>query len=393
MSDWRRTTLGEVTTQVSRTVRVEDLTEARYAGVRWYVGGVYARETVPAKEIKGKLLYRIKSDDIVYNRMWATKASFGLVKNDADGCFVTNDFPVFTANPDAVLPEYVEAVFHTGSFKSEAAGRAVGTTERRRLHVRDFANIPVMLPPLPVQKRIIGVISSVDDQINALETEADALAGVMAVMRSQLLQPGDDWDNVTVGDLAETRTGRAFPDKYQGNHSGEVPYFKVADMNSPTNGRYLTAANNWLDTEGIMAVKPRICPPGTVVFPIIGAALLTEKRRLLVQPSAFDQNLMGLVPNGRVVSEYLLVVMSSIRLSELTQQGAVPSVNQKIVSAIRIPLAPRGVQERIVETLESIRSTVDAKHAESGRLRTVRAGLLSGLLDRTIETTGPDHRG
>ncbi len=158
MSDWQPTTLGKVLTPVSRTVRVEDLTEARYAGVRWYAGGVYDRETVPAEKIKGKILYRIKRDDIVYNRMWATKASFGVVKNDADDCLVTNDFPVFTVNPEASLPGYVEAIFQTVSFQSEAAGRAAGTTERRRLHVRDFITIPVVLPPLPMQERIVEVI-------------------------------------------------------------------------------------------------------------------------------------------------------------------------------------------------------------------------------------------
>lgn len=68
----------------------------------------------------------------------------------------------------------------------------------------------------------------------------------MTVTRSQLLQPGDGWDDVAVGDLAETRTGRAFPNKYQGNASGEVPYFKVADINALANSRYLTTASNWL---------------------------------------------------------------------------------------------------------------------------------------------------
>jgi len=253
------------------------------------------------------------------------------------------------------------------------------------VRLKEFYAATFILPPVPVQERIVEVIGAIDDQIAALETEADALADVMTVTRSQLLQPGDGWDDVAVGDLAETRTGRAFPNKYQGNASGEVPYFKVADMNAPANSRYLTTANNWLDSDGIAAVKPRICPPGTVVFPILGAALSTEKRRLLAQPSAFDQNLMGLVPNDSVAHEYLLAVMSSIRLSDLTQPGAVPSVNQKIVSAIRVPLAPREVQEQIVKTMDALRSGVDAKHAEAGRLRAVRAGLLSGLLGRTIE--------
>jgi hypothetical protein len=347
--------------------------------------GLLYRDPVAGSSTSYKKLNRIGPGVLVYSRLKAFEGAITVTPDDLPESFASQEFPTFTFAPD-VAPDFFRILTTTQCMWDALQGASKGMGGRReRVKPADFLNIVMDIPPLPVQERIVEVISAVDDQISALKTEADALADVMTVTRSQLLQPGDSWDGVAVGDLAETRTGRAFPNKYQGNASGEVQYFKVADMNAPANSRHLTTAGNWLDSDGIAAVKPRICPPGTVVFPIIGAALSTEKRRLLVQPSAFDQNLMGLVPNDRVAPEYLLAVMSSIRLSDLTQPGAVPSVNQKIVSAIRVPLAPRKVQEQIVETMDALRTGVDAKHAEAGRLRAVRAGLLSGLLGRIID--------
>src|ERR1700722_2503194 len=92
---------------------------------------------------------------------------------------------------------------------------------RERVKPADFLDIVMDIPPLPAQERIVDVIDAVDAQIAALDAEADALAAVMAVILSQLLQPGEGWVEVPVGHLAETRTGRAFPATYQGNADGE----------------------------------------------------------------------------------------------------------------------------------------------------------------------------
>jgi len=127
-----RKKLGEVLTQVSRPVAVADLDSVPYAGVRWYAGGVYERDVVDASSVKGKTLSRIHTGDIVYNRMWATKASFGVAGKDVDGCLVTNDFPSFVTTGEA-LDRYVGLLFYDKAFQERASARATGTTERRRL--------------------------------------------------------------------------------------------------------------------------------------------------------------------------------------------------------------------------------------------------------------------
>src|SRR5690606_19048831 len=108
---------------------------------------------------------KLRTGDVTYNRMWATKASFGLAHEDVDGCHVTNDFPIFEVDTAETSGEYIELVFQTSAFQNEAATRATGTTERRRLKQRDFLNIPVALPPLDEQRRIVDLIAAVDDAI------------------------------------------------------------------------------------------------------------------------------------------------------------------------------------------------------------------------------------
>lgn len=384
MTEWPLTPLGAVLTQVARPVAVAELEAVPFAGARWYAGGIYARAVEEASKVKTKSLNRLSAGDVTYNRMWATKAAFGVVGTDADGCLVTNDFPVFEADCSQLLPEYMALVFGSATFQASAALLAVGTTERRRLKERDFLSIEVALPSVAAQRRMVDLIQALDNSLRAFGREVSEAEAALSALRAHLLAPQSHWRKMKIRDVATTATGRAFPDRFQGVTEGTIPYFKVSDMGLPGNERRLTHAPNWLTDTSAAVVKPRVCPPGTVVFPIIGAALMTEKRRVLAQPSAFDQNVMGLVLREFVTSEYMLAVMSNVRLADLSQTGAVPSVNQALVGDIDVWVPPLEEQVQIGATLDAVHLTVEALGAELSRLRTFRTALLGGLLSRDI---------
>ncbi|WP_240371848.1 restriction endonuclease subunit S [Brevibacterium zhoupengii] len=203
--EWREAALSDVLEQVRRPVDVGDLEEVRYAGVRWYAAGVYERDVVPASDVKATELNRIQSGDIVYNRMWVTKASFGIVDDAADGCLVTNDFPIFNAKPGVALAEYIALMFFWPPFLETASDSASGTTERRRLNEKVFLTLTVPLPPFDEQRRIVDLIGSVDAAIEAVERLLSETRHILGAMRACL--PGEE---VPLSDLlVEIKTGRS----------------------------------------------------------------------------------------------------------------------------------------------------------------------------------------
>ncbi|BDO43148.1 restriction endonuclease subunit S [Cellulomonas sp. NTE-D12] len=386
MSDeWTPGSLGKHLTRVRRKVAVEDGIAYPAVSVQMYGRGIGAKPPFVGGESKYQALFRVRQGDVVLRTITAFEAPAAVARAEHDGSHVSSVFITYEIAED-VLPGYLALFFQSQALWDEMKNRASGTVLRRKtISDKEFQAIPIAIPPLAVQERIVDVIAAVDDQVAALDAEAEAQIGVTSGLRSALLTPGRDWTEVRIGDVAIAATGRAFPDKYQGHATGQVPYFKVADLNGPRNDPVLSVASNWLDAEGVAAVRPRVCPRGTVVFPILGAALATEKRRILGHPSAFDQNLMGLILGERVLPDFMLAVMSQVRLAELTQNGAVPSVNQGIVSAIRIHLPPLAEQESIGRTLDAPQKLIAATRAEADLLRVVRASLLNGLLNRDIE--------
>jgi restriction endonuclease S subunit len=257
------------------------------------------------------------------------------------------------------------------------------------LSQRALATVPLTLPPVPDQRRIVDLVGSLDDTISLLARQSMTAKQKQDSLRRYLLTGTREWSESRLGDVATPTTGRAFPPRYQGRRGGAYPYVKCSDMNGDGQERVITSASNWIDEAAKEQLSAKVLPSGTVIFPILGAALATEKRRVLGRPAAFDQNVMGLEPGPEITSEFLLAVMSEVRLSQYAQQGAVPSVNQSIVASIPIRLPPIDDQRRIDSLLSASAEPVTLAVASTARLRSVRAQLLTSLLsgDHEIPAT------
>lgn len=190
----------------------------------------------------------------------------------------------------------------------------------------------------------------------------------------------DVWAETTLGDVTTFASGYAFPHGHQGKRSGTWPFFKVSDMNTAANARVMTVAANWIDESDRATLGARVWPAGTVIFPKVGAALLTEKRRMLGCEATFDNNVMGLCPSEHILSDFLLLFMETVRLADYVQAGAVPSINQSHVARIALALPPHGEQRRIADLLGECDSAFDRNRGEQIAVTQLRSALLADLL-------------
>ena len=193
------------------------------------------------------------------------------------------------------------------------------------------------------------------------------------------------WKETTLGEVAKCAGGSSFPIEHQNGRTG-IPFIKVSDLNTPGNDREITSALNYITSELAAELGVRVWPIDTVVFPKVGAALLTDKRRILTQDTIFDNNLLGLVGNHEIYPRFLLLFMETIRMSDFAQMGALPSVSHGIIEKLCILLPPLTEQRRIVDVIGSVDAYVAALERYANAARTARAALLHELL--TTNTQG-----
>lgn len=161
------------------------------------------------------------------------------------------------------------------------------------------------------------------------------------------------WEASTLGEICEIISGAGFPKKHQGEVAGEFPFFKVGDMNSEGNETNLVAANHYISEETRKKLGARILPSESIVFPKVGGAISTNKKRRLVSPSCVDNNVMGLAPNKEKVNPvYLAWWMDGVDIYEFSNKAALPSITKATVSGWPFPLPPLEEQKRIVAVLD-----------------------------------------
>ncbi|MFW4196996.1 restriction endonuclease subunit S, partial [Klebsiella sp. 10982] len=98
----------------------------------------------------------------------------------------------------------------------------------------------------------------------------------------------------------------------------------------------------------------KLAPAGSVIFPKIGAAVATNKKRLLSVPSAYDNNVMGLIPGEEISPRFLFFWMQTINLSSLAHDsGAVPSIRKSEMEVLPIPVPPLQIQAEIIRVLDT----------------------------------------
>jgi type I restriction enzyme S subunit len=207
------------------------------------------------------------------------------------------------------------------------------------------------------------MIELLDEQKQAIIQHAvtRGLDPNVPLMPSGVLWIGDipaHWRVAEVKRLGKLRAGSGFPHAFQGRTTGELPFFKVADMTTVGNSTRLCVASNAISLEDARTLGATIFPAQAIVFPKVGGALLTNKRRILAGPSCIDNNIMGFIPSGGD-PEYWFLTLQLVDFGKLANPGPVPSLNESQVAEVRLPVPPDAEQSTIVDGVRAESRVVD----------------------------------
>lgn len=163
---------------------------------------------------------------------------------------------------------------------------------------------------------------------------------------------------VRIGDICSPFSGftPAAADLFQ---SGKYPYFKVAEMNREANLRVMT------ETDSYVRESRKFFPKSAIVFPKNGAAIATNKKRILGQDSIVDLNTGGVIPDKKIVdTDYLFYLFQHIDFTQFMRRGAVPTLDIKSILALEIDLPTIPIQQRIVAELDLLSGIIEKKDSQ-----------------------------
>lgn len=113
-------------------------TQYRFTGVYSFGRAVFAIAVKSGSDFAYDRLSTVRAGDFTYPKLMAWEGALGVVPEECDGMVVSPEFPVFSVNTDAVLPEVLDLYFRTPEVWPALAELSGGTNLRcRRLQAPD----------------------------------------------------------------------------------------------------------------------------------------------------------------------------------------------------------------------------------------------------------------
>ena len=241
---------------------------------------------------------------------------------------------------------------------------------------KNLKEFKVNLPPLPEQKRIVDLISSVDSYIEALQKQLkSAKKSRNAVLHELLTAGGEDWVSTTIGDISEFVSVRKSPEELSSNSI----YVGLEHL-EPNN----TSIDNF-DSVGKVTSSLTPFDVGDVLFGRLRPYL--HKVAIAKMFGFCSPEILVLRANSKVLPQMLLLFCdadSTIRICVERSAGTrMPRTSTEDLASIEIKLPSIVEQIKLAELSSTFDTDISHLGIALEKSKILRSGLLSDLLNGT----------
>ena len=274
------------------------------------------------------------------------------------------------------LFQYLKAPFLMDYVDKKATGGTI-----KHLNQNILVDFPVVLPHKAEQEKIGEYFLAIDHLITLHQRKYDKLVVIKKSMLEKMFPKNgqtkpeirfsgftDDWEQRKLGEYVSIISGEA-PSKFE---EGTELYVKVDDLNY--NDKYV------VDTQNKVAEHSTVkrVTKGSVVFPKRGAAIMTNKVRIIGIDSYMDTNMMALT-SEKLDSEFLYNIISKEGLYKIADTSTIPQINNKHVEPYEVTIPSLDEQRRIGAYFKQLDHLITLHQRELEKLKKIKLSMLEKM--------------
>ena len=368
--------------------------DANLVGMRLYGAGPFHRELKPAMQIAKKTHFVVRSGDVIYNKLFAWKGTFGLVPDELDGMFVSDKFPTYELDRDRVDEQFLKWFFRHPRVWQQAQSKSTGSAALSKLTLNPpkFLELEIPLPNIHEQRRIVKRIVSLSDKIESAINLRESVTQQTSVLfqaacdvaleRARASSP-----SAALATLVEpergisygiVQTGTEFPEGVPTLRAGDLQWFRV-------------------DTADVKRVDPTLAQSFQRTR-LRGGELLLRIRGGVGEVAICPPEMTGgnvsreiaVIPLLPTVDPRFAMFMLAARASQQKMQSSVRGtsyvgINLKDVRELEIPVPDIREQGDIVSGLEGIQTKIQMMQRLQGDAAMSANAMMPAILDRAFK--------
>jgi type I restriction enzyme S subunit len=331
--------------------------------------------------------YVLADGDIVFAR---TGASVGKSYRyrPCDGPLVYAGFLIrVTPEPSKLLPAFASAFATTGSYWRWVSLMSMRSGQPG-INGKEYAQLPLPIPPLPEQRAIAQALSDVDALIATLDRLIAKKRDIKQATMQQLLTgktrlPGfsGKWEVKKLGDVGAFHKGSGV--KKDEARSGDLPCVRYGEIYTHHND-YVRVFNSWISRK--VAETATLLRKGDIMFAGSG-----ETKEEIGKCVAFVDNTEAYAGGDIVIlrptcvdSLFLSYLLNTPEVSSQKasrgQGDAVVHISSSALASISLSLPQLAEQTAIAAVLSDLDAELTAIEARRDKTRALKQGMVQELL-------------
>ncbi len=269
---------------------------------------------------------------------------------------------------------------------------AIGSTQPA-LTIRGLKTVEILLPPLPEQKAIAEVLSSLDDKIDLLHRQNKTLEQMAETLFRQwfMEEAQEDWEDILLGEAVDIAIGRTPPRKQKqwfSTDEKDIKWISIKDMGN--SGPFIFDTSEYLTIEAVDNFNIPIIPKDTVVLSFkmtLGRVRITSKEMLSNEAIAHFK-----FKNDTPFSkEYLYLFLKTYPYQTLgSTSSIVTSINSKMIKDLFVFIPDKQTLLLFDKQVKVIFNKIKSNQLQIRTLESLRDTLLPKLMSGKIRVSFND---
>ena len=295
-----------------------------------------------------------------------------------------------------LLPEYGNHLFRGDVFRLAIKPLAQGST-RFNLSKENLKKLQISFPPLPEQKKIASILTSVDEVIETTQKQIDKLQDLKKASMNELLTKGightefkdselgripKSWEVRKLEELVDPERSVTYGIVQAGKHiETGIPYIRVSDMKFD-----VLHPKDMLRTSNEIAVKFQRSKvqEGDIVY-----ALRGDVGRVLMVPKSLEganltQGTALISKSKQIDTKFFIWCLNSDFVQSQTNDLAKGSTFVEMtlgnLKSIKTTLPPKSEQLKISQILNSISNKISCQKQKLSQTQSLKKSLMQDLL-------------
>lgn len=306
-----------------------------------------------------------------------------LITNNDEKGIISQALLILRSNPNIINPKFLKYFLETNSGYNSLISSAGGSSQVNIAKKQIILDIPLLVPNLETQSKIISFLDLINNKIELLEEKhkyyQDFKKYLMQKLFAQELRFdfSDEWKIVKLESLIKKGKAGGTPSSTNSDYyNGDIPFLSIRDMTDQ--GKYIVKTEKTITEEGLNNSSAWIIPKNSLLYSIYASIGLVAINRSDISTS---QAIYGIILKDGVSLEYMYYYLTYFKknIHKYIETGTQGNLNAKLLKSFEILLPSLGEQEMIVNVLSIVDEKIENSKKEIEKINEFKKGLLQQM--------------